>query len=274
MPILTIDTEVLRRLFDPPHANEKTYNVRQAIMSPCPAGGLVDSIAQLDGPTDLSHQSQKPSPLSQTHFVIPDCFMSSKHAPQDDELALYEYPEQVEQGTPSSPPLAPLCQTPGSVRSEEDSTTSTGEWRHQMTGSQYLANFIKAGNSLNAKEKAAVELWKAASEEQLAWNRFRNKYEQNVRDLANPGTSDDTTPDALVDYVQQQDDDCLKVGSLEEGEIAESFGERSQCSEASHQPSTDYVENKLERLESQTGISKKDCRGKDLTTVLVDPLSR
>lgn len=57
------------------------------------------------------------------------------------------------------------------------SVDAQGDWIDQPTRLQHIAAFIKPGRTLNVFETAAVNLWKAASFEQLQWVVHRQKTE-------------------------------------------------------------------------------------------------
>lgn len=217
----------------------------------------VSKINQLDGIPN--HHPPKPSPLSQTHFQIPESRLSSKHAPPAAELATRSTGGRETTGSPVASP---------------ESITSEGEWRRPPTRFQYLAKFIKPGDSLTATEKAALELWKMASDEQLQWVGFRERYQRTVEELNN--RSDEEDVDVLGGA-----EDSNAVRHLREGRP----GDRGGIEEPSvrthwlagpqRQDLVQTGEGDLQReWESQTGLPKSQCRGKNLTAVLADVRSR
>lgn len=86
---------------------------------------------------------------------------SSRHAPP--ELAssspLHHFAEEDE------------CMANDSPRS----VNSQGQWISPTNRVQHIAAFIKPGKTLSKFETAAVELWKAASFEQLKWDLHQEK---------------------------------------------------------------------------------------------------
>ncbi|KAK3072972.1 hypothetical protein LTR53_005832 [Teratosphaeriaceae sp. CCFEE 6253] len=225
---------------------------------------------QLDGTSDDPHLppqydgtpvARKPSPLSQS--FVPDSLLSSRHAPPIEELQRAATPEPLDDEE-----LYP--ETPGGPYSPS-STTSTGQWKKAPTRLQHVAAYFQAGETLDSKERAAMELWKMASAEQLSWERhvaraqeLREHYTEvfeESQDQKEPSEADETT----------------SIGS---GDIVESTADRAaedakaQSSGRVPQEAPRHLEEKTaddqEGLEARTGLMKDDCRGKDLSGVLAE----
>lgn len=280
---LTVDPKILKGLLDPPFADQAIYDLgRSAVIKQDNCATFdeakpASSLLRLDGASDpppLPYQPPKPSPLSQTHFQIPESLLSSKHAPSAEELSSYPT-EQTKPRTPT-PALPSLPETPGSPESTKDSMTSTGEWRHPLTRFQYLAKFVRPGNSLNKAEKTAVELWKAASEEQLQWNRFRARYEKTVQELTDQSDHGEGYVSVHGNVGETSAVQVLRDGGrLEDGEIAESNITLRDIGGPQRNGDVEEHADELEReLESNAGLPKSQCRGKNLTMVLADVRSR
>lgn len=94
---------------------------------------------------------------------------SSRHAPPD---------------MASSPLHQVISELETAANDSPSSINSRGEWTVPPNRVQHLAAFIKPGKSLTPRETAAVNLWKAASFEQLQWDahqqktRYRREYEE------------------------------------------------------------------------------------------------
>jgi hypothetical protein len=191
------------------------------------------ALPQYDGPMD---PPPRPSgTVSWRPIHGPQSLLTSRHAP-----VFEEEPEQVQ--TPKTPGMS----------SSPDSTTSEGLWVHPPTRIQHLAEFFRVGNSLGEKERAAVELWKTASKEQIAWERhmeraesLRQHYAMDVDDMFEPvmrGTAVKNT---------------VKAGEKEETDQATETEEEDE-------------EAKVAAWEAKTGFYKKACRGRELSSVLAD----
>ncbi|EME86339.1 uncharacterized protein MYCFIDRAFT_194424 [Pseudocercospora fijiensis CIRAD86] len=119
----------------------------------CPCQDCEPTIPQIDGTSDSPSYNEQASGMG-------NLINTSKHAPRSPELQVL---------------------TPGYTQIESDdeedtfdsprSMDSNGEWFYPPTRFQYIAAFVKPGVSLTQKEKSAVWLWKAASQDQLRWNR-------------------------------------------------------------------------------------------------------
>lgn len=157
---------------------------------------------------------------------------------------------------PTSSPWGTLPETPGSPHSV-DSTDSNGAWRQPPTRFQHLAAFIQPSESLTTEEKEALQVWKAASQEQVAWEEHLAEAELIRREVA-CNTDDEDTPETPTDANR------TKRKELEEGEIVEDEGKSRK--DLRHDSLVDNSEE-LE-LPNVEGLTKKNCRGKDLSLVL------
>lgn len=248
-------------------------------------------IPLLDGPSDpppLPHQPAKPSPLKNTFGDIPESLLSSKHAPSANELASPVDPK-VSPKTPSPKSLRVYsCDTPGSPGPSPDSTTSTGEWRRPVTRFQHLAPFIKPGKGLNETEAAALELWTEASKEQLQWNKLMARCQEMTKELHAmlSEESDDisdfdevSTKEAQEEENGYEDPSGFKQaqktsdGPFRKDSVVEASGEEEKQPVISDEDDEDE-EGQIEILEAKAGLSKRWCRGKNLTEVLAEVRSR
>ncbi|KXT06651.1 hypothetical protein AC578_8571 [Pseudocercospora eumusae] len=155
------------------------------------------NIPQIDGPLESSKQASD---------------NTSKHAPLQG-LTI----ESSDQDT--------FCDSPRSM-------DSNGEWFYAPTRFQYIAAFVKPGVSLTQKEKSAVWLWKAASQDQLRWNRH------------------------------MRDTECRRkhYSGLQEAE--QEKGPEFKIED------TEHTEEEVTYWEQETGVRKKDCHGNDLSEIL------
>lgn len=271
----TIDSELFKGLFDTPFADHAIYDLEapgfeEQDQNEALGDAERTSILRLDGASDpppLPFQPPKPSPLSQTHFQIPHSLLSSKHAPAAEEL-----PSYTEAEVHARSPSTPLPKTPGVSDSSEDSITSTGEWRHPPTRFQHLAKFVRPGNSLTVREKAAVEVWKAASEEQLHWIGFREKYERTVRELNDLNGDEEGDVNVLGDGSEPSAGQQLESGDRPEEDKVDESGVGADLLGSSHR--NGHVQAESGDLEQGTedipGLSKRECHGKNLTVVLAN----
>lgn len=233
----------------------------------------VGTVPQFDGSSESPRTPgvpEKNTPPPPSHlYGIPASLLSSKHAPSLEELACY--PLAVQYPRPSSPPRAKRADTPGGPYTPK-STTSAGAWHHPPTRFQHLAAYVKAGNSLDGSEKAAVAMWKVASDEQVRWEKHLERAEKMRGVSVRTGDEDDASEHA---------DDSVSVmtggDKLEEGEILEeSNGHKNRSGE---RVNVKCNGKSGEQDDSTTdgedgGPSKSDCRGKDLTAVLAEARSR
>ncbi|KAK5122634.1 hypothetical protein LTR85_003897 [Meristemomyces frigidus] len=150
--------------------------------------------------------------------------------------------------------------TPGSI-------TSDGKWRHPQTRFQHLAAYIRAGNSLDERERAAVELWKEASTEQLGWEKHLERAE-NARLVCA-----DSADEGVGEGVEGANGEVKGGDELEEGEIVETGDGFTVGRDIA-----EYAEQNGDQdgglSEAKAGLSKSDCRGKDLTAVLAEARAR
>ena len=272
MPACPIGQKHMKALYEPEYAqllHSCNYIIPQEAtkerQKSLPDGDTVHSldVPQVDGGGDqpaLPHQPTKPSPLSEIPFKIPESLLSSKHAPGPDKLL--EAPlQEIRERNPTSP-LSRPPETPGSPVSSVDSTTSTGEWRQPLVRFQYVAAFIHPGSTLNEAEKAAVELWKIASKEQLDWDAFRARQERLSRELCG--------------FLEMEvEDECID----QNGEPLFAKDRRKRVTvdggaSLGIHDSGDAIGDHEYLLEDKAGLSKTQCRGKNLTSVLAEVRSR
>ncbi|KAK0864940.1 hypothetical protein LTR87_015584 [Friedmanniomyces endolithicus] len=206
----------------------------------------------------------------------PASLLASRHAPTIEqwrtlapESPVDEYPRPETPGLPNSP----------------SSTTSSGRWKEAPMRSQLLATYIKAGESLDEKERAAVELWRLASKEQLGWERhlvragewrewcrrsgeFEDGEEEDGDDekhIAGKGEVVEGNADGLDrDKVQGVVDDEVLTAMTDArlGKRRDSGNEVTE--QAIRSGSTDDEEG----LEAMCRLTMRACRAKDLSTVL------
>ncbi|KAK4545237.1 hypothetical protein LTR36_003417 [Oleoguttula mirabilis] len=228
-------------------------------------------LTQLDGPSESPKapgRAQKHTPDVQSHlYGIPASLLSSKHAPTLEELACY--PLAVRYPPLSSPARTRRSETPGGPYTP-GSTTSAGRWRHPPTRFQQLAAYIKPGNSLDGPERAAVEAWKLATTEQMEWEKHLERTD-TVRGMSPATTDEDDANERAEDArYDVKENDGLEEG-LEEGEIAEESVVSQQATVTQvtvENAERDGVDGSVP--EEKAGLSKSDCRGKDLTAVLAE----
>ncbi|KAH9836008.1 hypothetical protein Tdes44962_MAKER01927 [Teratosphaeria destructans] len=178
-----------------------------------------------------------PDPL--TAPTIPGCPPSSTQAPPN--LAREE-PAAANEAFAND---LELPETPGTCRSV-DSTDSEGFWSRPTARLQYVAAYFVAGGSLNEKERAGLRLWQAASAEQVHWEQHLDRAE------------------------------ALRHERASLGQYPASHTVRHPQAEAKwpDERLTDAGEDVVRQLEAVTGMSKKDCRGKEISTVFGEVRSR
>jgi len=220
---------------------------------------------QLDGssdPPDMTSQPLQISPQRQFTKIDPNSLLASKHAPPPEELAPY-LAVQAPHRSPT-PSIEELPETPGGPYTP-GSTTSEGEWRSPPIRFQYLASFIQPGSSLDRTEKAAVEVWKAASKEQLHWQRHLETAQQLRECFAGLMNEDDFLAPICKKTVDE-------VSDLEDGEVDETM-----ATSATKPAEIRGVDDDGDEVEINTGganVSISECRGKDLSTVVAEARSR
>ncbi|KAK1810311.1 hypothetical protein LTR12_015332 [Friedmanniomyces endolithicus] len=214
-----------------------------------------------------------PSPHQTFH---PTSLLASRHAPKIEEWRTLapespvdEYPRPETPGLPHSP----------------SSITSSGRWKEAPMRSQLLATYIKAGESLDEKEKAAVELWRMASKEQLGWERHLVRAEEWRERCRRLDEGEDEDGDGQeVGVVGQScvlgvevdtadpngnqgvvDDEVLTaMANARLGKRRDSGNDVTE--QAVVGESTGDEEH--EGLEAMCGLTMRACRAKDLSTVL------
>lgn len=85
----------------------------------------------------------------------------------------------------TSSPLHQVIPEPEDVANDSPrSINTTGDWVIPPNRVQHISAFIKPGKTLSRRETAAVNLWKAASFEQLQWevHQLRTKYRREYQE--------------------------------------------------------------------------------------------
>lgn len=239
-------------------------------------------LPQLDGaPDPPSAENHLYSSLNLIDSILngPASLLSSKHAPSPAELAAaptvrdghLAYETNVH-GFRSETPGSPLSTI---------STSSTGQWRHPPIRFQHLAAFMQLGDSLCEQERAAVNLWKLASKEQLDWNEHLDRSEMLRETFAalsverEDETADatgSTGPTATTPSSQKAVNTEMRKHDIAEGRVGGSVEQEASKSTADdvHRvpASNGMMEVDEGALAKMAGLSKSDCRGRDLTFVL------
>ena len=278
---------------------ETAGRIVRLVESPSNQTESLSALPQLDAAADFSalpHLPPKPSPLSQSILQGPASLLASRHAPRADEL-----PSSPRRRPSQNAQLTALPETPGSLISSDDSVTSRGEWRHPPTRFQRLAAFIEVGDSLNEVEQSAVELWKAVSEEQLAWEGFLAKSEQLRREFEDALIDDEVPAKGVRQSLLSKYDESKDEAQLQEGDVVEESGiiEESELVEVDERTRGSILSNGRKAAQQEPGaaaqdkgkvedevgsneqvwmtkalLSKKQCRGKNLSAILADIRSR
>lgn len=94
------------------------------------------------------------------------------------------------------------------------SIDTQGDWIDKPTRFQHIAAFIKPGKTLNKVETAAVNLWKAASFEQLQWVAHRQKTEYR-REFQAGDTLIDKSLDMEKFQIQDVDSETIDEAAAE-----------------------------------------------------------
>ncbi len=220
----------------------------------------------LDGMLDL--------PVTETvktncgsHGRIQHCLWTSKHATH----STVPMEEKMEDSAGDS--------TPSLSDDSEDSerslslpqSPSSGAERLPFTPFQSLARYISAGESLSEQEKAALEMWKATSVEQLQSDTIVRKSEQSKIAFTEPATRQEGSVQVL--HTQMEEGYRDEEGRAEQGYDVEGNGTRANSDE------WQQTERAVERRScaggqpeaepnGQVRISKRDCYGKNLSAVL------
>ena len=200
-----------------------------------------EELIQLDGPSDES-RSRKPLSKSSTALAwVPDSLLISKHAPSAEELAhyplYYQYPE-----APLSPVNRAATMTPGDPVSSEVNVDANST-KPQLSRFQHLAQYMRAGNSLDDEEKAVVELWKTTAQ-QLGTSAGKDAVGDENR-----GTRFEKESEHEAAHDEVQTGGCRKDSVFVNDQV-----EMTNADEAS--------------LERKAGINKSECMGSDLSKVL------
>ncbi|KAF7195667.1 hypothetical protein HII31_02985 [Pseudocercospora fuligena] len=191
---------------------EEDANAAQTLRSICQ--DCEPTILQIDGTLESPSYSEQASEIS-------SFLNTSKHAPRSPELQVltpgYTQIESDDEDT--------FCDSPRSMDSD-------GEWFYPPTRFQHIAAFVKPGVSLTQKEKSAVWLWKAASQDQLRWDRHMRDTECRRKHYS-----------GLQEAEQEKGPD-FKIED------------------------TEHTEEEVTYWEQETGVRKKDCHGNDLSEIL------
>ncbi|KAK4891102.1 hypothetical protein LTR27_010309 [Elasticomyces elasticus] len=209
-------------------------------------------LPQYDGPPD----PPRPSPLH--NVFIPASLMESRHAPTMEEL----------QGPPPHRMYDEIDRpdTPGGPYSPS-STTSSGRWKEAPMRSQLLAAYVKPGRSLDQKESAAVELWKAASGEQLGWEDHLVRAEGVRKWYSDVETSDDDGTSIARDAYEKMP---AMVGDYAGRAKMEARKDSAIAVVREKEKDIDRYDEVLAVAEARCGLEKNACRSKDLSGVLAD----
>ncbi|KAF2485654.1 hypothetical protein BDY17DRAFT_109633 [Neohortaea acidophila] len=253
-------------------------NVQQAGLEQATA------VFNLDG--DLPNKSDLDEPARpRPQIRIPQSLLSSKHAPSYEELLAAEQEEeerprsitpryspetlQPMSPTPRSGSITPVysAPTPGSEHASPEGTTGDSEAERPPTQFQHLAKFMKAGESLNDDEKAAFELWKAVSVEQIFWIDFHAKYAATMSQY-NVATGDridspEVTTRIVFTARERAEVEVAPATDASEGE-ADTESDAHMSGEDGKPPVI------VESVTSSTGVvlSRQQCEGSDLSEVL------
>lgn len=221
---------------------------------------------ELDGSVDPSYHLQSSVALDQQGRERP----SSQSTPASRSTELTARSPNGAARRSTTPPLDSLPETPGAPPSEADSTTSTGNWRRPPTRFQFLAEYIVAGASLNASEKARLEVWKAVSEEQVRWLAFREKYARTVETLWRDRSGGDGVT-VLSDGAKCRHTDAQAYKEATQSSDG-TAKQRVSCSTNGGISQEDEGEedNYAVVLQRTAGLSRADCPGRNLSTVLID----
>jgi len=127
-----------------------------------------------------------------------------------------------------------------------------------------------AGASLNASEKARLQVWKAVSEEQVRWLAFREEYARTVETLCRDRSGgDDVTVSSDGAKCSHTDGQAYNEATELQDEMAK---QRLSTSANGGAPKKDEGEEDDYADVSQrtTGLSRADSYGRNLSTVLID----
>ncbi|KAK1058842.1 hypothetical protein LTR74_013070 [Friedmanniomyces endolithicus] len=234
------------------------------------ADGLGTSSFPPDSPPAQPKASSPPKAFN------PASLLASRHAPRIEELQTLapespvdEYPRPETPGLPHSP----------------SSTTSSGRWKEAPMRSQLLATCTRAGESLDENERAAVELWRMASKEQLGWERHLMRAEEwrercrrsgDCEDGAEEDGDDEKHIAGKGEGVEGNADglDRDKVQGVVDDEVLTAMARtrlgkrRDSGNEVTEQALQSESTDDEEGLEAMCGLTMRACRAKDLSTVL------
>ncbi|KAK0944304.1 hypothetical protein LTR48_004251 [Friedmanniomyces endolithicus] len=213
-----------------------------------------------------------PKDSSPRQTFNPASLLASRHAPTikewqklAPESPVDEYPRPETPGLPHSP----------------SSTTSSGRWKEAPMRSQLLATYIRAGESLDEKERAAVELWRMASKEQLGRERHlvrAEEWRERCRRSKDCEDGDDEERRVVgrSEVVGGDFDTADRGGNREivDDEVLTAMTNarlgkrRDSGNDVAEQATRDESTDDEEGLEAMCGLKMKACRAKDLSTVL------
>lgn len=132
--------------------------------------------------TDTPLKRLTPDPLSLTNpgpiepisyfSEVPEPFKQEEDGPMSDNEDFPNLKATTPNNIPSSESPSPTEPSPKTLPKHGPLYNPQSERSHPPTPTQHLAPFINPGNSISSKEevKAAIWLWKAASQEQLTRN--------------------------------------------------------------------------------------------------------
>ncbi|KAK5684884.1 hypothetical protein LTS10_002959 [Elasticomyces elasticus] len=209
-------------------------------------------LPQYDGPPD----PPKPSPLR--NVFIPASLMESRHAPTIEELQApppHRMYDEIDRPDTPGGPYSP------------SSTTSSGKWKEAPMRSQLLAAYVKPGRSLDEKESAAVELWKAASGERLGWEDHLVRAEGVRKWYSDMETSDDdgaSIARGAYEKMHGVDDDNAGRAKMDARKDSATAVVQEK------EKDVDRYDEVLAVAEARCGLEKNACRSKDLSGVLAD----
>ncbi|KAK3651676.1 hypothetical protein LTR56_005484 [Elasticomyces elasticus] len=214
-------------------------------------------LPQYDGPPD----PPKPSPLR--NVFIPASLMESRHAPTIEELQApppHRMYDEIDRPDTPGGPYSP------------SSTTSSGRWKEAPMRSQLLAAYVKPGSSLDERESAAVELWEAASGEQLGWEDHLVRAEGVRKWYSDVEVSDDDgTSIARGAFEKMPAVDGDDAGRAKMGKTGlEARKDSATAVGREEEKDVDRYDEVLAIAEARCGLKKNACRSKDLSGVLAD----
>ena len=180
-------------------------------------------------------------------------------------------------GPPSVPDLIRTSPTPSAAQSPETSGSQdsshgsldiNGQWRQPVARFQHLAAFIIPGKTLNDQEKALLNLWKAASREQIWWLGHLKQREKLYEHYARGWDDDEEDAMSTSATVGVYDDESEEGGVVEKLIDVDVPGAGGKLVNVGTRVDTATEMVDEEVLEKVAGLMKRDCRGKTLSAVL------